>query len=236
MQEENFSNYHSWFEGEMEYANGVRKRKWISFWKSAGILLGVCAVILLISFVVDVSSEEEILAMAVVWVILMFTLLTLILFLCILPGFFKGKYVRSIKRAMKQQGFHDTQREQFAQEQLAARRDPAKSVSVVITKGQDRMPANFTLSEHFACFTGGTGFGPYIIRVDDTEAFHVSTNTITLPTITRVALLIIKIDHDVTTHCIHFVGHGTEQGRFQFGDPAVCEKVLNILRHRFPEV
>ena len=36
-------------------------------------------------------------------------------------------------------------------------------------------------------------------------------------------------------HTIQFIGHGREQGRLQFGDTAGCEKVLQILRRRFPE-
>ena len=51
-----------------------------------------------------------------------------------------------------------------------------------------------------------------------------------------VFFLVIKMDQSVTTQIIHFVGHGKEQGHLMFGDPTVSEKVLNILRQRFPEV
>ena len=147
----------------------------------------------------------------------------------------------SIKASKKhklaaEEGFNDFQREQFAREQLLAKRDPARSASAVITNGQDRMPAQFTLSGHFACFTGGTGFGPYILKVDDTEAFYVRTHTMTLPTMTRVFSFIFTKNQNITSYVIHFTGHGREQGRFQFGDPAVCETVRNILRQRFPEI
>ncbi len=236
MQVEGFSEYQSWVEAGMECAKGVRRRKWLLFWKCTGIFLAISVAILLICFVAGMGSDEDVLAMAVAGVAMLFLFMTLILFLCMLPGFFKGRYARKIKRAIKRQGFSDARREQFAREQMAARRDPAQSVSLVITQGQDRMPARFTLSEHFACFTGGSGFGPYILKVDDTEAIRVSTNTMTLPAITRVFCLVINRNQSVTTHIIHFVGHGREQGHLMFGDPAVCEKVLDILRRRFPEV
>lgn len=236
MQMEGFSRYQSWVDAEMECADGVRKRKWLLFWKCTGIFLAVSVAILLICFVVGMGSEEDILAMAVVGATMLFILMTFLMLICMLPGFFKGRYARKIRQAIRRQGFSDAQREQFAREQMEARRDPAKSVSVVITKGQDRMPAQFTLSEHFACLTGGTNFGPYILNVDDTEAIRISTNSITLPALTRVFFLVIKMDQSVTTHVIHFVGHGREQGHLIFGDLAVCEQVLNILRQRFPEV
>ena len=235
MQEETFSKYQAWVEAEMEVAKGVRKRKWLLFWKVMGIYVAACVVIFLLFFAVSADADEYMLGMAAAWAVMLFLFLTLVTFVCMLPGFFRGKYARKIKRAIKRQGFSDAQREQFAREQMAARCDPAKSVSVVITTGQDRMPAQFTLSEHFACFTGGTGFGPYILKVDDTEAFFVRTSTMTLPAITKVFSFIITRNQSVTTYMIHFVGHGKEQGRFVFGDPAVCEKVLNILRQRFPE-
>lgn len=219
----------------MECANGVRKRKQLVFWKTIGILLAVFVLILLICFVVDMASGEEILAMAVALVVLFYPIIVLITFFCMLPGFFKGRYARKIDQAVKRQGFDDARRERFAQEQMAARNDPSKSVSLVINEGQDHMPAQFTLSEHYACLTGGTGFGPYIIDVDGTEAVRVTTNTMTLPALTRVAFLIIKVNYSTTTHTIQFIGHGREQGRLQFGDTAVCEKVLQILFQRFPE-
>lgn len=235
MQVEAFSKYQAWVEAELEVAKGVRKRKWLLFWKVTGIYLAACAVIFLLFFAVSRGEDPYMLGMAAAWAVMLFIFLTLITFFVMLPGFFKGKYARKIKRAVKQQGFNDARREQFAREQLAAQRDPARSASVVITKGQDRMPARFTLSEHFACFTGGTNFGPYILNVDDTEVFFVQTHTTTLPTITRVCSFIFTKNWDVTTYMIHFVGRGREQGRFTFGDPAVCETVLNILRRRFPE-
>lgn len=235
MQVETFSKYQAWVEAELEVAKGVRKRKWLLFWKVTGIYLAACAVILLLFFAVSRGEDPYMLGMAAAWAVMLFLFLTVITFLCMLPGFFKGKYARKIKRSIKQQGFDDARREQFAREQLLARRDPAKSASVVITQGQDRMPAQFTLGEHFACFTGGTSFGPYILNVDDTEVFFVRTSTMTLPVMTRVFSFIITKNQSVTTYMIHFVGHGREQGRFTFGDPAVCETVLNILRQRFPE-
>ncbi len=235
MQTDRFSKYQSWFESEMECANGVRKRKQLVFWKTIGILLAVFVSILLICFVVDMASDEEILAMAVALVAVFYPIIVLITLFCMLPGFFKGRYARKIDKAIERQGFNDAQRERFAQEQMAVRNDLSKSVSLVITDGQDHMPAQFTLSEHYACFTGGTGFGPYIIEVDGTEAIRVTTNTMTLPALTRAAFLIIKVDYSTTTHTIQFIGHGKEQGRLQFGDTAVCEKVLHILRQRFPE-
>lgn len=238
MQMDDFSKYQDWIKAEMECANGVRKRKRVVFWKVNGILLAAYAAIFLICFVVGMCSEkngEDMIAMAAACVLLLFILTVLITFLCMAPGFFKGKYARKIKRAIKRQGFQETQREQFAREQMAARNDPAKSVSFVITKGQDHMPAQFTLSEHFACLTGGTGFGPYIIPVDGMEAFCVHTNRIELPVVTRVFFLVIHMEQSITTQMIRFIGHGREQGRLSFGDPEACEKVLNILRQRFPE-
>ena len=70
-------------------------------------------------------------------------------------------------------------------------------------------------------------------KVDDVEAFQIRTNTITLPVMTRVFSFIITRNQNITTHIIQFVGHGREQGRLAFSDPAVCEKVLDILRRRF---
>lgn len=236
MQTDRFSKYQSWVKAEMDYANQVRKRKWIVFWKAAGILLAAFVVIFLICLVIDLGSEEELLAMAAACVIVLYPLVILILFLGMLPGFFKGRYARKIDRAIKRQGFNDAQRERFAQEQMAAWRDSSKSASLVITEGQDHMPAQFTLSEHYACLTGGTGFGPYIIGIDDTEAVWVTSNTLTLPVLTRVAFLIFKVNHSTTTHTIHFIGHGREQGQLRFGDTAVCGKVLHILHQRFPEM
>lgn len=106
-------------------------------------------------------SYEE-LATAVAGVTMLFLFMTLILFLCMLPGFFKGRYARKIRRAIR-----------------------------------------------------------------------VSTNTVTLPVITRVFCLVINMNQSVTTTVVRFVGHGREQRHLMFGDPAVCEKVLEILRRRF---
>lgn len=74
-----------------------------------------------------------------------------------------------------------------------------------------------------------------MMKVDDVEAFQIRTNTTTLPTITRMFSFIITRNQNITTYIIQFVGYGKEQGRFTFGDPEVCEKVLNILRQRFPQ-
>ena len=162
----------------------------------------------------------------------LFPLALLFLFFGMLPSFLKGRYRRKIHRAMKQQGFSDAQREQFAREQLNARCDPAKTI---ITQDRDGMPVQFTLSEHFACFTGGANFGPYILNLDRVESIQVSTNIIHLPVITRAAFLIIQADRNITTYVLHFWGQGQEQGCFQFGDPEIFTAVGAILCRRFPK-
>ena len=159
-------------------------------------------------------------------------LITLILFFSMLPGFLKGRYARKINRAIQQQGFSDAQREQFAQEQIAAQRNPASSVALVI----EYVPAQFVLSENYACLTGGTSFGPYIVKLDGTEAIRVSSFTMNVFAITRVFSWVISKRQSYTSYIVQFVGHGREQGRINVGDAESCKKVLNILRQRFPEV
>ena len=102
--------------------------------------------------------------------------------------------------------------------------------------GQNHMPAWFTLSENYACLTGGAGFGPYIVKLDGTEAIRVSSYTINVPTITKAFSLITSTRQSYTSYIVQFVGHGREQGRIDVGDEESCKKVLNILRQRFLEV
>ena len=54
------------------------------------------------------------------------------------------------------------------------------------------MPAQFTLSENYACLTGGANFGPYIVKLDGTEAIRVSSFTTNVPIVTKVFFLIIS--------------------------------------------
>lgn len=237
MQVENFSKYQSWVETEMECAKGVRKRKKVVFWKCLAITVVVAVVVGFIGFLLDATSDSEAGVIALAAVMFVVPLMTLILFFSMLPGFLKGGYARKINRAIQQQGFSDTQREQFAQEQVAAQRNPASSVSLVITGfGENRMPAQFTISEHYACLTGGASFGPYIVKLDGTEAIRVSSFTMNVPTITKAFFLIISRRQSYTSYIVQFVGHGREQGRINVGDAESCKKVLNILRQRFPEV
>lgn len=237
MQVENFSEYQSWVEAELECAKGVRKRKQLVFWKCMAITAAVAVIVGLIGFLLDAGSNTEAGVIAVAAVMFVVPLVALILFFSMLPGFLKGRYVKKVNRAIRQQGFSDVQREQFAQEQMAARRDSARSAALVITGfGEDRMPAQFTLSEHYACFTGGANFGPYIVKLDGTEAIRVSSFTMNVPTITRAFFLIIARRQTDTSYIVQFVGHGREQGRMNVGDAESCKKVLDILRRRFPEV
>ena len=104
METESFSKYQAWVEAELEVAKGVRKRKWLLFWKVAGIYLAAFAVVFLIFCAVSPDRDEYTLGTAAAGVIMLFTALTLITFFCMLPGFFKGRYARKIERAMKQQG------------------------------------------------------------------------------------------------------------------------------------
>ena len=237
MQVEGFSKYQSWVQAEMECAKRVRKRKRIVFWKCIAITVVVAVVVGFVGFLLDAGSDSEAGVIAVAAVMFVVPLITLILFFCMLPGFLKGRYSKKVRRAIQQQGFSDAQREQFAQEQMMAQRDPASSVALVITGfGQDHMPAWFTLSENYACLTGGAGFGPYIIKLDGTEAIRVSSYTINVPTITKAFSLITSTRQSYTSYIVQFVGLGREQGRIDVGDEESCKKVLNILRQRFPEV
>ena len=125
MQVENFSKYQSWVEAEMECAKGVRKRKQKVFWKCMAIAVIIAVVVGFIGFLLDASSDTEAGVIALAVVMFVVPLITLILFFSMLPGFLKGRYAKKINRAIRQQGFSDAQREQFAQEQLAAQRNSA---------------------------------------------------------------------------------------------------------------
>ena len=232
MQVENFSKYQSWVEAEMECAKGIRKRQKAIFWKCFAITIVVAVVVGFIGFVLDATSDSEAGVIALAVVMLIVPLITLILFFSMLPGFLKGRYARKINRAIQQQGFSDAQREQFAQEQIAAQRNPASSVALVI----EYVPAQFVLSENYACLTVGTSFGPYIVKLDGTEAIRVSSFTMNVFAITRVFSWVISKRQSYTSYIVQFVGHGREQGRINVGDAESCKKVLNILRQRFPEV
>lgn len=236
MQAESFSNYQTWLEAQMECAKGVRKRKWVIFWQTEGIVLAVCLVITLIGLVMGAVSDTEAGMIAVALVILLFPLATLITLLVMLPGFFKGRYARKIDRALQRHGITGARREQFAREQLAAQRDPTAYVSFLMTGSQKHMPARFALGEHYACFTGGAGFGPYIIGLDKVEAVRVSSHAMDVPAITRVFCLVVSMNQSWTLYRICFLGQGGEQDSLQFSEPESCEKVLNVLRQRFPEV
>lgn len=237
MQVENFSKYQSWVEAEMECAKGVRKRKQKVFWKCMAITVIIALVVGFIGFLLDASSDTEAGVIALAAVMFVVPLITLILFFSMLPGFLKGRYAKKINRAIRQQGFSDAQREQFAQEQLTAQRNSTSNAALVITGfGDDHMPAQFTLSENYACLTGGANFGPYIVKLDGTEAIRVSSFTMNVPIVTKAFFLIISSRQSYTSYIVQFVGHGREQGRINVGDAESCKKVLNILRQRFPEV
>lgn len=235
MQEESFSKYQSWFETQMECAEGVRKWKWRAFWQSEAIILAVFAVILLIGLVMGAVLDTEIGMMAVALVVLVVPLASLIMFFTMLPGCLRGRYVRKIDRALRRQGFSGAQQEQFAQEQLTAQRDPNRYVSFLMRGSPGRIPAQFALGEHYACFTGGGGFGPYIIGLDGIEAVRVGSYAMNVPAMTRVLCLVVSTNQSWTQYKIQLLGRGGWQDALQFSDPESCKKVLDILRRRFPE-
>lgn len=229
------TEYQSWFQSEMEFAKGVRRRKRAVFLKCIAITLVVAVLAGAAGFVMNVGSDSDTGMLALMGAVFSFVLVALILLICMLPGFLKGGYARKIKRAVKGQGFSDDQRERFAGEQMAALGNPACTASFVMTGfGEDHMPARFTLSEHYACLTGGTGFGPYIIRLEGAEAVRVSSSSMNIPAITRVFTLSVSRNQNYTSYLIRFVGNGREQGHIKVYDAEGYGIVMDILRRRFP--
>ena len=229
------TEYQAWFQAEMEFAKGVRKRKRAVFLKCIAITFVVAVLAGAAGFVLNVGSDSDTGMFAVIGAVFSFFLVALILLICMLPGFLKGRYGRKIKRAVKRQGFTDDQRERFAGEQMAALGDSACTASFIMTGfGEDHMPARFTLSDHYACLTGGTGFGPYIIRLEGTETVRVSSSSMNIPAITRVFTLSLSRNQNYTSYLVRFVGNGREQGCIKVYDAEGYGIVMDILRRRFP--
>lgn len=108
-------------------------------------------------------------------------------------------------------GFSEIQQEQFAKEQIAAWDDPSRTVTLDMTGfGQDHMPARFTVNERYACLSGGIDYGPYIVRLEGTEAVCVRRYSMSVPTIARVFGVVISKTDGYNTYLIQFIRQGKD--------------------------
>lgn len=233
MQEENFSNYQAWIETKLELIDRVRKRKKIICWKYIRTITFLSVLSGLLCFIFDQKKYSNAWVSAVV-IATFPNFFSLMIFFSMLPGFLKGTYIRKINKAMQHQGFSETQREQFAKEQMTAQQNPSHCVPLdllLLGTVDERIPALFTISEHFACLTGGEKFGPFIVRLDAAEFIHVTSITVCAPTHWGPPAHVEKIP----IYSIHFMGHGKEQGRIEIGDAKSRDKALSILCQRFSE-
>lgn len=231
MQKENNSKFQVWYDSELEWTRSLRRRKLLLFLKCVGITVVIALLVGLVGYFMDANSNSDTGMIVAAAVIVSAVLIVPILFFSMLPGFLKGSYARKIRRAMKSQGFDELRQEQFAKEQLAAQDDPACSVSFV-TNGS--LPARFTLSERYACLTGGMNYGPQIVQISGTERVHVTVHSVNVPAMTRIFGLIVKTGTEYTTYVIQFIGQGKEQGGIVLNDRPSCDRVLDVLRQRFP--
>lgn len=235
MKMESNLRFQSWFDAEIEWARSLRRRKLMVFLKCIGITVIVALLVGLVGYFMDANSDSDTGLIIVAAVIFSVVLVIVILFFTMLPGLLTGSYKRKIRRAMKRQGFSEVQQEQFAKEQMAARNDPSRAVALDMTGfGQDHMPARFTISERYACLSGGMNYGPYIVRLEGTEAVRVSSYSMSVPTIVRIFGFVVSKREGYNTYLIQFVGQGKEQGRIELSDRSSCDKVLDVLRQRFP--
>lgn len=235
MQRENFSHYQAWIETKLELIDRVRKRKKIICWKYVRVRTIIFLSVLsgLLCFMFEQKKNSNAWESAVViaaWPIFF----SLTIFFIMLPGFLKGTYIRKINKAIHHQGFNNDQREQFAKEQMTSQQNPSLCVSLdllMLGTVDERIPALFTISEHFACLTGGEKFGPYIVRLDAAEFIHITDFIVNTPTTWSPPIHVEKIP----IYVIHFMGHGKEQGRIEIGDAKSRDKAMSILCQRFPE-
>lgn len=233
MQKENDSKFQVWFESELEWTRSLRRRKIMLFLKCIGITVLIALLVGLVGFFLDANSDSDIGLILVAAMIFSAVLVVLILFFTMLPSFLKNSYARKIRRAMKRQGLNELQRDQFAKEQLVAQGDPARSASFAMA---GNLPARFTLSERYACLTGGMNYGPQIVQIGSAETVHVSVHTMNVPAMTRALGFIVRTNTEYTTYVIQFIGQGREQGGIVLNDRPSFDKVLDILRRRFPVV
>ena len=231
MSKENDSRFQVWYDSELEWTSSLRRRKLLLFLKCVGITVLIALLVGLAGYFLDASSDSDTGLIVVVAVIFSVALIVPILFFSMLPGFLKGSYARKIRRAMKRQGFDELQQEQFAKEQLAARDNPACAVSFAM---EGNLPARFTLSERYACLTGGMNYGPQIVQTGGTEKVLVTVHSINVPAMTRILGFILKARTKYTTYVIQFIGQGKEQGGIVLNDRPSCDRVLEVLRRRFP--
>lgn len=230
MPKENDSGFQAWYDSELEWTRGLRRRKLLLFLKCVGITVLIALLVGLVGYFLDANSDSDTGMIIAAAVIVSVVLIVPILFFSMLPGFLKGGYARKIRRAIKRQGFGELQQEQFAKEQLAARDDPACSVSFV-TEGN--LPTRFTLSERYACLTGGMNYGPQIVQTGGTEKVLVTVHSISVPAMTRILGFIVRANTKYTTYMMQFIGQGKEQGGIALNDRPSCDRVLEVLRRRF---
>lgn len=231
MEKENDSKFQAWFESELEWTRCLRRYKFKFFLKCIGITVLVALLVGLIGVFLDANSDSDVGMILVAAMIFSGVLVILILFFTMLPGFLKGSYARKIRRTMKRQGLNELQKDQFAKEQLVTQGDPIRSVSFSMA---GNLPARFTLSERFACLTGGMNYGPQIVQIGSAESVRVSVYKMNVPAMTRVLGFIVRTNTEFTTYLIQFIGQGKEQGSLVLNDRPSCDKVLDVLRRRFP--
>lgn len=231
MKTESSSKFQVWYDAELKWTRDLRRRKFMLFLKCIGITVIIALLVGIAGFFMEAGSDNDTGLIVVAAVIFSIVLVTVIVFFSMLPGFLKGSYARKIRRAMKRQGFNELQRDQFAKEQLAAQGDPDRSVSLTV---DGDLPARFTLSERYVCLTGGMNYGPDIVRIDGAETVCVSVHSLNIPAISRIFGLVIQKNVEYTRYLIQFIGQGKEQGGIILSDRTSFDKVLDVLRRRFP--
>ena len=63
---------------------------------------------------------------------------------------------------------------------------------------------------------------------------YVTVHSMNVPAMTSILGFIVRAGTKYTTYVIQFIGQGKEQGGIVLNDRPSCDRVLEVLRQRFP--
>ncbi|MDE5588396.1 MAG: hypothetical protein K2J60_04535 [Acetatifactor sp.] len=154
--------------------------------------------------------------------------------LILLPGLSAGRYTKKIEKNVRELSFSETEKEQLAQEMLAA--DEAHKISYTITgPGSKGTPGRFVLTPHYAFLEGST---PYSILVRLSDIARISSGEEQKTATTHQAKS--RTIYNFTLHTIGFYRKDRQQNNaagtdlpdiaYGFFDARIRDQVLALLK------
>ncbi|MCM1217300.1 MAG: hypothetical protein NC331_15385 [Lachnospiraceae bacterium] len=156
--------------------------------------------------------------------------------LALLPGLSAGRYTKKIEKNVRDLSFSESEKEQLAQEMLAA--DERHKVSYTITgPGSKGTPGRFVMTPHYAFLEGSS---PYSILVRLSDIAWISRGEEQKTATTRQAKT--RTVHSFTLHTIGFYrkdrNAGTELPDIAYGffKEETREQVMELLKESGIEI